>query len=60
MRRFLFYTVWTFISSLFLKSGIEFISDKNIDYIGPIFVTVFLQIGLIFPIVSAYTSNDKK
>ena len=60
MKQFSFYIGWTFISSLFLKSGIQIILDRSIGYSGPLFISVFLQIGVIFPIASSITSLKNK
>lgn len=60
MKQLLFYIVWTFVSSLLLKSGIELIFDKNIGNLGPILINVFLQISIIFPIVSVFNSSTKQ
>ena len=60
MKQLLFYISWTFISSLFLKSGIQVILDRNISYSGPLLISVFLQIGVIFPIASSIGSLKNK
>lgn len=60
MKEFLFYILWTFISSLFLKSGIELVLDKDIGNLGPILINIFLQISIIFPIVSVFSSSGRK
>jgi NADH:ubiquinone oxidoreductase subunit 6 (subunit J) len=60
MKQLLWYLAWTFVSSLFLKSGIQVILDRNISYSGPLLISVFLQIGVIFPIVSSIGSLKNK
>jgi hypothetical protein len=60
MKQLLLYIAWTFVSSLLLKSGIELILDKNIGNLGPILLVVFLQIFIIFPIISAFSSSTKQ
>jgi hypothetical protein len=60
MKQLLFYIGWTFVSSLFLKTGVQIILDKDIGYSGPIFVNIFLQMAVIFPIVSSIGSLKNK
>jgi NADH:ubiquinone oxidoreductase subunit 6 (subunit J) len=60
VKKLSFYIFWTFFSSLFLKSGLEIILDKNIGYMGPILVNLFMQTAVIFPVVSIFTTEDKK
>lgn len=59
MKKVSFYIFWTFFSSLFLKSGLEIVLDKNIGYMGPILINLFMQTAVIFPVVSLFTREDE-
>lgn len=53
IRNLVIYSIWVFISGLFLKSGIEFIIDKRIPWSSVVLITVYLHIAVVLPVSSA-------
>lgn len=53
IKNLIIYSIWIFISGLFLKSGIEFIIDKRIPWSSVVLITVYLHIAIVLPISSA-------
>lgn len=53
IRNLVIYSIWVFISGLFLKSGIEFIIDKRIPWSSVVLLTIYLHIAVVLPVSSA-------
>lgn len=53
IRNLIIYSIWVFISGLFLKSGIEFIIDKRIPWSSVVLITIYLHIAVVLPVSSA-------
>lgn len=53
IRNLVIYSIWVFISGLFLKSGIEFIIDKRIPWSSVVLITIYLHIAVVLPVSSA-------
>lgn len=53
IRNLAIYSIWVFISGLFLKSGIEFIIDKRIPWSSVVLITIYLHIAVVLPVSSA-------
>jgi len=47
------YAIWLFISSLFLKSGIEIIIDKRISITSVLLIIFSIHLSVVLPILSA-------
>lgn len=47
------YAIWVFISSIFLKSGIELIIDQRIPWGSVFLITIFLHIAVVLPITNS-------
>lgn len=47
------YIIWLFISSLFLKSGIEMIIDKRISIASVLLIIFSIHLSVVLPVLSA-------
>lgn len=50
MAVFITYSIWTFLSMLLLKGGIEQIVNNSIGYLPVFLITLFIQVIVIAPI----------
>ena len=60
MKQLIFYLIWTFACSSLLKSSIDILTQQHIGYYGPIVFNVFLQVAILFPIISVIVSLKNK
>jgi hypothetical protein len=56
MKLLIFYTVWTFICSFFLRVGLNLILDENLGYWPALYITVFVQLCVVFPLGAVISS----
>jgi|APGre2960657404_1045060.scaffolds.fasta_scaffold03079_5 hypothetical protein len=60
MKILITYLIWTFISSLFLKSGLQSLLDTSIGYFPIIMITMFLHLTVVLPLVSVISTATKQ
>lgn len=60
MKQLLTYSIWVFISSALLKSGLDILLNDRIGYIPVIVLTIFTHVSITFPIMFALTAAVNK
>jgi hypothetical protein len=53
MKNFVTYSIWVFISSALLKSGLDMILDTRLGYLPVITLTIFVHVTIVFPVIMA-------
>lgn len=60
MKLLITYSIWTFISALFLKSGLQSLLDRSIGYFPIFMITIFLHLAVVLPLVSVISTVIKE
>lgn len=60
MKVLITYSIWTFISALFLKSGLQSLLDRSIGYFPIYMITIFLHLTVVLPLLSVISTVFKE
>jgi hypothetical protein len=55
---FLPYAIWTFVSVFILKSGLDSLMERNTGFFPAFFITMFVHITIIFPLISSKKQDE--
>jgi hypothetical protein len=55
---FMPYIIWTFISVFIIKSGLDSLMERNTGFFPAFFITMFVHITIIFPLITSKKQDE--